>query len=88
MKSLLNELVRFFQTNQFIERVNNVLRNIFIVMLRLLNGALKFNNILSEELREARQIILNNNETSKKLDDLIKHLTAGRQHSTFSIQHS
>ncbi|MHB8853124.1 MAG: hypothetical protein ACYC6P_07210 [Ignavibacteriaceae bacterium] len=72
----------------FLSVVLVVLVILLIVMLRLLNGALKFNNKLSEELREARQIILNNNETSKKLDDLIKHLTAGRQHSTFSIQHS
>ena len=65
----------------FLSVVLVVLVILLVVMVRLLNGALKFNNILSEELREARQIILNNNETSRKLDDLIQHLPAGRQGS-------
>ena len=65
----------------FLSVVLIVLVILLVVMVRLLTGALKFNNILSEELREARQIIMTNNETSRKLDVLIQHLTAKRQGS-------
>ena len=44
-----------------------------VVIMMILNGALKFNNVLSAELKEARQIIISNNEISQKLDRLLNN---------------
>ena len=44
-----------------------------VVIMMILNGALKFNNVLSAELKEARQIIILNNEISQKLDRLLNN---------------
>ncbi len=44
-----------------------------VVLGTILNGALKFNNVLSAELKEARQMIISNNEISNKLDRLLNN---------------
>ena len=44
-----------------------------VIMIMILKGALKFNNTLSAELKEARQMIISNNEISQKLDRLLNN---------------